>query len=166
MGVDRFGRYKRLDNDDLKKPALDALASLFKAEKGGADNLDFMDVGYGWFEDDLPGGEEVQEIVSKLKPGETRRENNYKRIIGAMLEFMSGEVTGKAHPHWNQGPTKEEREAIEDLGDKADSYADNHLPLRQWLECKYKKRAGVQGFDMANLDQKFNEAIKLLNAEK
>jgi hypothetical protein len=166
MGVDRFGRYKRLETDDLKKPALDALAYLYKAKNGGADDLDFMDVGYGWFVEDMPGGEEVQEIVSKSKSSEARLENNYKRLIGALLEFMSGEVTGQAHPQWTHGPTKEEREAIEDLGEKVDSYADNHLPLRQWLECKYKKRAGVQGFDMATLDQKFTEAINLLNSGK
>ena len=150
---DEFGRFKLVNKDAPEcKFAFNLLARVYKFETDYEqheqhpleDTEDYPDDPYssfGWATKVLPDFESIKnsqsEIVRDIKQLGDREKSSYLRIIAALLEFISGEISGvEKHPSFL-----------------------NESKLIDLLDKMYK---GYEGLSQSNLSHKFPEAKRIL----
>jgi len=150
---DRYGRFKKFSKETPEfQRALELLAMVHKFEDDEsprqdqhpldeANGLDDPFVQFGWAQEVAPDFKAIRsvqmEAPSKKQPGEQRMETSNLRIIAALLQYVSGGVTGvEKHPHY-----KSEAELI------------------LTLEAEHK---GTAGLSQRNFQDKFAQAKRAM----
>jgi hypothetical protein len=134
---------------------------------------------YFWLKSELPDFDAIERgqdpsaadqvlETDPEKPGTVskRRYNNALKVIGALLEFGSGELTGVRHPHWTVksrylDDTPPTNWTTNDLGP---GDTNDHLPLRGHLRDALAGTA--QGFGDDTLRQLLDDALEELNRHR
>ena len=144
--TDRFGRMFHCDPQSSEaKLALDALAEQKQREQNGYVHGEDEPMDYlGLY---LP--KSITQAQGKLGPKDipahanSRRSNNERVIIGALLDYLCGRTTGTAHPEWGISFTPRK-----------------HGPLRSALSETFSINGRtIEPFSDKNLSNVFNEAI-------